>query len=237
MGLRADSVWNLSQVNGLVMLPLLQLNFGELCRTGLDFSRVDGTDTDALSDAQIEAACRVCTGESYAYREEQLREEAVETGQNLDQLLSRELLHGFTFNPVKRRSLIWFGRRFGCVILTVCVAKGQLSPEWLYSVPGYLESGSDFVGRADRPYAYWDGHNLHRIYPNVQIKSPTGILICDFGNAFGWSLGETEPENVPAILANAPEYWEYSCVPSVHEEIVAVKGTRCVLLHSLYRNA
>jgi hypothetical protein len=53
------------------MLPLLQLNFGELCRTGLDFSPVDGTDTDALSDAQIEAACRVCTGESYAYREEQ----------------------------------------------------------------------------------------------------------------------------------------------------------------------
>jgi hypothetical protein len=105
------------------VLPLLQLKFKELCQTGLDLSRLDASDTRNLDDAQIEAACRVYTGQSFAYREEQVQSQAANTGQNLDQLLSRELCYGFSRNPVKSKSLVWFGRRFGCIIITICDAK------------------------------------------------------------------------------------------------------------------
>jgi hypothetical protein len=221
------------------MLPLLQLDFRELCQSALDFNRLNGIDNRSLTDVQIEARCRAWTGESYAYRDEQLRQESVSTAQNLDQILSGELVLGFTTHPVKRTGLIWLGRRFNCVILTVCDSRGQLCPEWMYSIPGYLESGRDFVGLIDKPYAYWDGHNLHRLYPRTRVASENSVLVCDFGNGFGWTVEARHPDHVlDQVLENDPEYWEYSCIPSSkHEEIVTVRDTRCVLLRSFYEQA
>jgi len=218
------------------MLPLLQLNFKELTTSALDFGRLDMTDARAVDDAYIEASCRVFTGQSYAFRDELLEQKAIELNQNLDQLISHQLAYGFSKKPVKIKSLIWLGRRFGCVILTVCDAKGRFCPTWPYEMIGYCESGNDFVGLTDHPYAYWDGNNLHRIYPDRKIESPTGVLLCDLGNGFGWSMGETEPEYVPEMSDDNPDAWSYSRVPSDHEQIVTINGARCILLHSHYRD-
>jgi hypothetical protein len=219
------------------VLPLLHLEFQILCQTALDFGRLDGSDADSLSDTEIERACQTYTGQSFAFKDEQLENKANNTGQNLDQILSHELLYGFTRNPIKRKSLLWFGRRFGCVIVTICDIKGQLDPQWMCTMTGYFESGSDYVGRTDRPYAYWDGHNFHRIYPDVKMESLGGVLVADFGDGFGWSVGETDAEDISAVLAANPDSWEYSIVPADHEEIVTVNDARCLLLHSRYREA
>jgi hypothetical protein len=217
------------------MLPLLNLDFQALCPTALNLGHVDGSYVDSLTDAEIEKACRAYTGQSFAYREEQLREKAIRSGQNLDQILSHELLYGFTRNPIRRKSLLWLGRRFGCVLITLCDSRGQLNPSWMSSITGYIESAGDYVGETDRPYAYWDSHNFHRIYPDVTVESATGLLVCDFGNAFGWSVGEAESEGISEILAAYPDAWEYSIVAANREEIVSVHGARCLLLHSHYR--
>jgi hypothetical protein len=220
------------------MLPLLQLDFSSLCQSALDFSRLDGIEGRALSDAEIERECRAYTGQSFAYRDEDLRGRADTTKQNLDQLLSRELVYGFTRHPVKRKSLLWLGRRYGCVIITVCDGRGQVNPGWLCKITGYFESGNDYVGTIDRPYAYWDGGNLHRIYPEASIRSGPRAHVCDFGNAFGWTAGETDSDDIGEVeetLTANPDAWEYSIVPESHEEVVTVNNARCLLLHSRYR--
>lgn len=220
------------------MLPLLQLNLSTLSQSALDFSRLDGFESRALSDAEIERACRTYTGQSFAFRDEELKEVADQTKQNLDQLLSRHFACGFTSHPIKRQSLLWFGRRFDCVLITVSDSRGQLDPQWMRAVPGFFESGSDYVGRTDRPYGYWDGHNFHRIYPDVKISSSDRVLVSDFGNGFGWSVGESDANDIEAVsqlLSANPDSWEYSIVPKVHEEIVSINNSRCILLHSRYR--
>lgn len=155
--------------------------------------------------------------------------------QTIDQFLSAQLVRGFAMKPIKSPSLIWFGRRFDCVILTVCDPRGRLNPDWLRAIPAFFESGRDYVGRTDRPYAYWDGRNLHRLYPRVSVESPTAILVSDFGNGFGWSVGVCEPEDVAHLAVWDEDNWEYSCAPREHEQIVTVDGARYVLLHSQYQ--
>ena len=217
------------------MLPVFDLDLQALCPTALNLSRLDGATVDRLTDAEIEKACRAYTGQSFAYRVEELRDKAIQSGQNLDQILSHELLYGFTRNPIRRRCLLWLGRRFGCVLLTLCSRKGQWNPAWVSSLTGYCESGSDYVGETDRPYAYWDGNNFHRLYPEGTVESSTGMLVCDFGSAFGWSVGEAESEGIAERIAANPDAWEYSIVAANHEEIVSVHRARCLLLHSQYR--
>ncbi len=217
------------------MLPVLDLDFQALCSTALDLGRLDGANVDRLTDAEIEKACRAYAGQSFAYYEDELKDEAIRSGQNLDQVVSHELLYGFTRNPIRRKSLLWFGRRFGCVVITLCDRKGQLNPPWMSSSTGYSESSNDFVGQNDRPYAYWDGHNFHRIYPELTVESATGVLVCDFGSAFGWSVGEAELDAISEVLAANADAWEYSLVGANSEEVVSVHGARCLLLHSQYR--
>lgn len=91
------------------------------------------------------------------------------------------------------------------------------------------------MGRTDRPYAYWDGRNLHRLYPKVSVESATAILVSDFGNGFGWSVGVCEPEDVAHLAVWDADNWEYSCAPREHEQIVTVDEARYVLLHSQYQ--
>ena len=219
------------------MLPLLELSLSALSQSALDFSRLDGLGNRALTDAEVERACRTYTGQSFAFRDQDLQETADQTGQNLDQLLSRHFAFGFTSHPIKRKALLWFGRRFDCVIITVCDNRGQLDPQWMRAVPGFFESGSDYVSTRDRPYGYWDGHNFHRIYPDIQTSSPDRVLVSDFGNGFGWSVAESDTddiETVAELLAANPDSWEYSIVPKDHEEIVTINDSRCLLLHSRY---
>jgi hypothetical protein len=217
------------------MLPLLQLELATMCPIALDFSRLDGTSIDHLTEADIESTCQAFTGHSFAYRDEELERYAGKTDQSLDQVLSHQLAYGFTRNPIKRKCLLWFGRRFGCVIITICDPQNKLDPEWMQAIPGFFESGSDFVGVTDRPYAYWDGHNFHRIYPDVQHGSDGEVLFSDLGNGFGWTVETSDSEDIREVLPANPDAWVYSIVPKSHEQIVTVKDTRCLLLHSRYR--
>ncbi|MBS1821142.1 MAG: hypothetical protein JST61_04095 [Acidobacteria bacterium] len=220
------------------MLPLLKLDFSTLCQSGLDLRRIDTFSGRSMSDAEVEATCRAYTGEAFAFQAEDLLVECQSSRMNLDKLLSRSLVAGFTRHPIKRKCMLWFGWRFQSIIITICDSRGQLDPAWMYDLPGYFESGNDFVGNTDRPYGYWDGNNFHRIYPDRQRSNPSKILVADFGNAFGWSVGEAnsyDPKEVSKVLEANSDPWLYSIVPESHEEIIKLNNSRCLLLHSRYR--
>jgi hypothetical protein len=123
------------------MLLLLELDLKKVCQQGLDFSRLDRIDSRAVSEAQIESLCQVFIGESYAYQGDVLQATAVDSGQNIDQLLSRKLAFGFTRRPMKSKCLVWLGRRsyFNCFLLTVCDLKGRVQPDWMMEISGFYE--------------------------------------------------------------------------------------------------
>jgi hypothetical protein len=188
----------------------------------------------------------VCNGHDVALKMDRLRvgSEALEL--NVDQFLSHQLVRGFTLNYVKRPILIWFGLRFDCVILTFSDRLDRYYPEWAHEIPGYFESGREAIGGNSRPYAYWSGQNLHRLYPAESLVpspdedgNPVAAredmeFVCDFGSLIGWMVSEADPDTAARIRSGGDESWEYSVVPHVPEEIVRIGDLRCVLLHSRF---
>ena len=119
-------------------------------------------------------------------------------------------------------------------------------PEWAREIPGYFESGRDSIDDGARPFAYWSGQNLHRLYPAESLLpfpaedgSPVEVtddmeFVSDLGSGFGWTVAQADPAIAKGIRASGEENWEYSLVPHHAEEIVQVGELRCVLLHSRY---
>ena len=188
----------------------------------------------------------VCNGHAVALRMDRLRSESEARGLNLDGLLSHQLARGFSLNYVKRPILVWFGLRFDCAILTFSDKLDRYYPEWAREIPGYFESGRDSIDDSARPFAYWSGQNLHRLYPAESLLpfpaedgSPVEVtddmeFVSDLGSGFGWTVGQADPAIAKGIRAGGEENWEYSLVPHHAEEIVKVGELRCVLLHSRY---
>jgi hypothetical protein len=187
-----------------------------------------------------------CNGHAVALRMERLREQSEALNLNLDRFLSHQLARGFSLNHVKRPILVWFGVRFGCTILTFSDKLDRYYPDWAHEIPSYFEEGREAISDIFRPYAYWSGLNLHRIYPADSMlpfvdedgnprETDDGMeYVCDFGAATGWLLGPSYPDIADHIRAGGEDTWEYSIVPRVPQEILQVGDLRCVLLHSRY---
>lgn len=187
-----------------------------------------------------------CSGHDVALRMEELRSQSEDLKLNLDRFLSDHLVRGFSLNYVKRPILIWFSIRFDCVILSFSDKLDRYCPEWAVGIPGYFEGGRGVVEANARPYAYWNGQNLHRLYPAESFVprpdedgEPVAArddmeFVCDFGSLFGWMVGEADSDTAERIKAGGEESWDYSVVPHEPEEIVRIGDMRCVLLHSRY---
>lgn len=188
----------------------------------------------------------VCNGHAVALHMDRLRVESEARGLNLDGLLSHQLARGFSLNYVKRPILVWFGLRFDCQILTFSDKLDRYYPDWAREIPGYFESGRDSIDDGARPFAYWSGQNLHRLYPAESLipfpaedGSPVEVtddmeFVSDLGSGFGWTVGQADPAIAKGIRAGGEDNWEYSLVPRQAEEIVQVGELRCVLLHYRY---
>ena len=187
-----------------------------------------------------------CNGHDVALRMDELRAQSEEQHLNLDHFLSQQLARGFGLNYVKRPILVWFSLRFDCAILTFSDKLDRYYPEWAREIPGYFESGREAIGGNARPYAYWSGQNVHRLYPAESMiprpdedGAPVAAtedmeFVCDFGSVFGWIVGQADPVIAEGIRAGGENNWEYSLVPHEPEEIVRIGGLRCVLLHSRF---
>jgi hypothetical protein len=118
------------------------------------------------------------------------------------------------------------------VFLTVCDARKRLFPMWLRNLPGYFECGSDFVPPNGKPYLYWNGSNLTRVYIVDDPPEPGQTYLSDFGTPFGVVVGRGNEVAVEQVRANDPAYLEYSIVPEEPDEIVVIGNLRCILSHA-----
>ena len=52
-------------------------------------------------------------------------------------------------------------------------------------LPGYVESGQNYVPDHAEPFIYWDGLKVYRILEKPDDYQLGGYLICDFGSLAG----------------------------------------------------
>ncbi len=203
-------------------------------------------------------------GHSFAYEVDQLRVESRKMRFALDRYLRYHLAQGFTLHPAKQPVLVWLGLRVPCAVLGFTCRRGMYRPGWAAEIPGFFEEGDEELGAWFRPYAYWNGTNLYRLYPDAAFdpafdnadsdaaekawRDPSGEVteasveaqepqpfLCDLAPMAGWLVSRGDPQAVCDLRAGRhPDSWWYAFVPEEEEEIVRMDGFRCVLLHARY---
>jgi hypothetical protein len=200
------------------MLPVLHFNLKKICSAAYDFNR--GRQT--------------FLGHSFAYQLSEVLELAQQQKKSLDRVLTEMVLVGMTAHPIKSKALFWFAPTNDMVLLTVCDVRHQFFPMWMRDLAGYMECGSDYLPPNGRPFLYWDGSNLTRVYLKPEDHEPKGTYLCDLGALMGSYVGRGDPGAVEGVRQADPEYTVYSIVPEAPEEVLTINGRKCVLSYAFY---
>lgn len=196
----------------MLMLPTIDLDLAQTCTPGLSG----------------------LLGWAFAYYFDKVVAFAQGTKKSLDRVLTEHVLWGLTERPVKSKALFWFSATKGLLFLTVCDIRQRLCPPWMGDLTGYMECGSSFVHASARPFLYWDGNNLTRVYPPPGDRQPGQTYLCDLGSLLSYYVGPGEDFAVDAVRAAHVDYTAYSIVPEEPEEIITIGQRKCVLSHAFY---
>jgi hypothetical protein len=204
------------RIRTTAMLPTIDLNLGQMCAPAFDMN--DGR--------------RTFIGHTYAYYLDTLRNAALKAKKSLDRIIIEAVLTGVTGQPFRSKALFWYAPGSDMVFLTVCDRRQRLTPTWLRNIPGYFECGSDYVRQNSRPYLYWNGSNLTRVYFMDDSPEQGITYLSDLGALMGALVGPGDECAIEQVRANHPEYLEYSIVPEESDEVVVIGDRKCVLSHA-----
>jgi len=201
------------------LLPLIKINLTECCQITEDIV-ILGKHNIAV--------------QTYAFNFDEFLEGLKKNNENADVHLSKTILQGLMQKPLKSKILFFFSPNSQFNFISAALLKLQSNLHWLSNIYGYVESAQEYLKPNARPFMYWDGNNLHRIY-DITNYDPSSNYINDFGSIYGLASSETEEEMYKHIKANTDnQSWDYSIVPKEHEEIVTIKEKKFVLLHNRY---
>ena len=222
------------------MLPTLNLDLSKICQSRIDLFA--GGKTSFI-------------GRTRCYHLDQLRDAARQSNENLDRFITKHLAAGMGTKPVKSELLFWFAKYArphegrnpakpvksellfwfaagnDLIWLTPCDKALRVGCWWMNEIPGYWESGTEGVRDNAKPYAYWDGNNLYRIYALPESFHEDALYLNDLGTLFGLAVEECDEETHCSFRDEPMERWDYSVVPTESQEIVEVQAS--LLLASL----
>lgn len=201
-----------------LMLQTLNIDLGKVCAPAFDFGRGRYS----------------FLGHAFAYYFNEVVKSAQKQRKSLDRVLTELVLAGITAHPVKSKLLFWFSATNELLFLTVSDVRHKLHPMWMCALAGYMECGSDYVHPNARPFLYWDGGNLTRVYPPPGEREPGQTYLCDLGALMGYNVGWGDEGAVERTRMADPEFTVYSIVPEQPEEVVTVGKRKCVLSHAFY---
>lgn len=202
------------------MLQVIDIKITEICKTAIDF----------MAGGQEKIVV-----ESFAYHTNEIIGDVKEDKINIDQYFSRLILYGLSASKLKT-NILFFYVPLGDVTL-ICAAdnKHNIDHYYLSKTNEYFESGQEYLHSNARPFIYWDGKNVTRIYALPDEYSDEKYYFNDFGSLYGLFTSESDEEYYYELKSNPGEFWDYSIVPKEQEEIITYKNKKLVLSHSFYR--
>lgn len=201
------------------MLPLIKININEI------YFKADNLISKERDNIVVQ---------TFAYNVNDLLVQYEKKKENADQLFTRAILYGIMSKQPKSKIIFFYSPHSEYTFISIALHKLNSNFFWLQKIPGYCEWGQEYLKENARPFLYWDGNNLHRIYFLPEYK-PATRYITDFGSLYGLLSSETDEQTYKRIKLNEDgKAWDYSIVPDMHDEIVTVKDNKLVLLHSRY---
>lgn len=155
-------------------------------------------------------------GSSFLFSYESVLGEAEQAGTNFDMFLTSRLAKFLSKKKPKTNLLIFYAPVNGYFYLTICSSKSVDFCGILHSsagMPGYIESGQDYVPENAKPFLYYAGFQVFRVYDVENLQS-SAYYVSDFGNLFGLTTSIADEENYKDIANNPMEYLEYCAVPT-----------------------
>jgi hypothetical protein len=201
------------------LLPTLNLDLSKVCQSRADLFA--GGKTSFI-------------GRTRCYHLDQLRDAASKSNENVDRFITKHLAAGMATKPVKSELLFWFAPGNDLIWLTPCDKALRVGCWWMNEIPGYWESGTESVRDNAKPFSYWDGKNLSRIYSLPDRFHEGALYLNDLGTLFGLAVEECDEEMYCAVRDERMERWDYSVVPSESQEIVELEGKKLIVLHAFW---
>ncbi len=143
------------------MLPVISIDARDICQSGF-----------SLHSGRIEPI-----GQAYWFDWQKVRNAAQNEGMNLDRYLILKIGSFLSHKKLRSNLLLCYTPHQGRFMLMVC-SKHNTNLSFLHLLPGYLESGQDYLPTRAAPFIFYGGLQLYRIYC-IQEQPVTGFYVCD----------------------------------------------------------
>jgi hypothetical protein len=201
------------------MLPLIEINYKKVCQIVQDYA----------SPGYFRTVVK-----SFVCDCDKLSKEIAIINENEDRVFTQIVLSGIIEKQLRSNILFFFTPFSKMIKISVATLRMNTNFMWLRNLPGYSEYGQDYLVDIAKPFLFWDGNNLIRIY-DIPDYDPNKYYINDFGSLYGLCSTETDPENYNDIKENrGKEYFDYSVVPKNPEETIIHNDKKYILLHRRY---
>jgi len=203
------------------MLPKIEIQISKICKLGFN----------------LRTGERGPIGDSYWFEWDAVLDAVKKQKLNLDTFLTLRLAHSLANKKPKSNILVFYAPTNDRFALTVCSRRSVSLLDVLDStagMPGYLEYGQGHVQPVARPFLFYNGKEIYRVY-EVEDPEPDEYYVCDFGNAFGLTTSPAEKEEYEDILSDSESDPVYSAVPREPTTEVDYLGTPIKYHHAFCR--
>jgi hypothetical protein len=173
-------------------------------------------------------------GQAYSFNLAPIQKHLADSGENLDRLLSKHILYGISREPIKSRVIFWYAVTTGMIVIFGCEKQLRAQFNWLRDIPGHYDSGQDYVPTVAKPFIFWDGKNLFRIYEHPLVVEDDVTYVCDFGDLSGLKLVAVRNENWEIFAKHELSSIYFSKLPEVSDQLVDIGDARYLIRHSWF---
>lgn len=176
-------------------------------------------------------------GQNYVYNLDKLIATVRQGGESFDEFLTNQIARNLYKSRLKQPLTILYAPFREKLFLSV---SGKHNPEcnWLSKLPGFEESGTDWVPEIAVPFIYWSGDQFYRVYPalgrDLDDDAPDKYYITDLGKWNPPYIQRTDAATHKHIaeLKRDPMYY---AVPTSGQRTIAIDGGTAVVYHAFVR--
>ena len=193
-------------------------------------------DTSKLLDSSynLKTGTEGIIGQTYVYDLSAFLKGAQDSGQNIDQFITYKIAEQLFRKAFKTPVMFFYAPYQHQLMISGCMKGQKSSFEWLMSLPGYIESGQNFVHNHAEPFLYWDGKAVYRILKKPDEYQMGSYLICDFGSLVGLYTETTTEDIYRQIHANPIEEPFYSTIPRNSLWTIDYQGKKHSIQYAFY---